>query len=136
MNGHASRNQDPSAGPVLDVTIPGIVEIGDWVGSGSWWRPSAQGSEFKLLGLDTSGKPIGDQLWAAFRGNLGDTKENTLTAATYFNGKKLSLLDWDFVKTVFGFASVLDLISSQFYLGDAPTGPNGWNRDWVTNSVG
>lgn len=134
MNGHASRNRDPADGPVLDVSIPGIVAIGDWLGTGAWWRPSAQGSEFKLLGLDSSGKPVGDQLWAAFRGYLGDTKENSLTSATYFNGKKLSSLDWDYVDAVFGVASTLNLVGSQYFLGDAPRGPNAWNRTWVTNS--
>jgi hypothetical protein len=134
LNGHASRNRDPADGPVLDVSIPGIVAIGDWLGSGPWWRPSAQGSEFKLLGLDSSGKPIGDQLWAAFRGGLGDTKENSLTGATYFDGKKLSLLDWDYVNGVFSVANVFSLVGSQYFLGDAPTGPNGWDRTWVKNS--
>lgn len=120
---------------MLDLAVPGIVSIGDWVGTGAWWRPAAQGSEFTLLGLDASGNPIGDQLWAVFRGHLGDTVENSLTSATYFDGKELSPVDWDYVQTIFGFASVLDLIGSQYFLGDSPTGPNGWNRTWVTNSI-
>lgn len=134
LNGHASRNNDPSTGPVLDLSVPGIVSIGDWLGTGPWWRPAAQGSEFKLLGLDASGNPIGDQLWAVFRGHLGDTVENSLTSATYFDGNMLSSVDWDYVQTIFGFASVLDLIGSQYFLGDSPTGPNGWNRTWVQDS--
>lgn len=119
---------------MLDLSVPGIVSIGDWLGTGAWWRPAAQGSEFTLLGLDASGNPIGDQLWAVFRGHLGDTVENSLTSATYFDGKELSPVDWDYVQTIFGFASVLNLIGSQYFLGDSPTGPNGWNRTWVTNS--
>jgi hypothetical protein len=115
--------------------VPGIVAIGDWLGSGAWWRASAQGSEFKLLGLDSSGRPVNDQLWAAFRGHLGDTKENSLKGATYFNGRKLALLDWGFVDAVFDVASALNLVGSQYYVGDSPTGPNAWNRTWVTNSA-
>ena len=135
MNGHASRNRDPADGPVSDLSVPGIVTVGDWVGTGAWWRPDAQGSEFKLLGLDTSGNPIGDQLWAIFRGHLGDTVENSLKAATYFDGTKLSSIDWDYVKTIFGFASVVNLIGAKYTVGDSPTGPNGWNRTWVQNSI-
>lgn len=135
MNGHASRNRDPTDGPVLDTSIPGIVAIGDWLGSGQWWRPSAQGSEFKLLGLDQSGNPIGDQLWANFRGHLGDTVENKLIGATYFDEKPLSVVDWDFVKTVFGVANTFDVVGPQYFIGDSPTGPNGWNRSWVTDSA-
>jgi hypothetical protein len=131
LNGHACRNQDPADGPILAFSQPGAVAVGDWVGSGTWWRPSIQGSPFKQLGLDTSGKPVSDQLWAAFRGRLGDTKVNSLKSATYFDGKNLSPFDWTFVESVFAFATVLDLLPSDYTIGDAPTGPAA--RSWISS---
>jgi len=117
------------------VLIPGIVLVGDFPGNGQWWRPASDGSTFKLLGLDGNGVPIGDQKWAAFQGHLGDTKMNSLEYATYFDGTRISGLDWDYVDTVFGVASSLNLLSNAQYVGDAPMGPNGWDRTWVQNSA-
>ena len=135
LNGHASRNRDPKQGPLVIVSVPGIVAIGDFLGNGPVWRPYAQGSNFTLLGLDKQGNPVNDQKWAAFKGHLGNLYATKLTGATYFNGKKLDNVDWDYVKTVFGVADVLDLVASKFFVAGSPTGPNAWNRDWVTNSA-
>jgi len=135
LNGHASRNRDPKQGPLVIVAVPGIVAIGDFLGNGPVWRPYAQGSTFTLLGLDKQGHPVNDQKWAVFKGHLGKLYATKLTGATYFNGKKLDDIDWDYVKTVFGVAEVLDLVASSFFVAGSPTGPNAWNRDWVTNSA-
>ena len=107
--------------------------MGDWPGSGKWWRPHSHGSPFRQIGLDASGKPVGDQVWAAFRGGLGDTVENIFKGATYFNGNDLSPADWAFVETVLGLANILDLIPSKYNFGDAPTGPAA--RPWVTSAI-
>jgi hypothetical protein len=131
LTGHSCRNRDPADGPILEFSQPGAVAVGSWVGSGTWWRPASQGSSFKELGLDKSGKPISDQVWYVFRGGLGDTKINSLVTATYFDGSKLSAFDWVFVETIFGFATVLSVLPSNLLVGDGPTGPG--VRPWVSN---
>lgn len=131
LNSHACRNRDPADGPIVLFSQAGAVAIGDWVGSGIWWKPFAQGSPFKQLGLDKSGNPISDQAWSAFAGHLGEPKENSLVGATYFNGKELSPLDWAFVKAVYGLAGVLDMLPSNHLIAGPPTGPA--TRPWIAN---
>lgn len=131
LTGHACRNHDPKDGPVIEFSQPGAVAVGSWLGSGTWWRPSTQGSEFKRLGLNNLGNPIDDQIWSAFRGRLGDTKVNSLIEATYFDGSNLSAFDWVFVETIFGFATVLSILPTDLLIGDAPTGPG--VRPWITS---
>jgi hypothetical protein len=60
---------------------------------------------------------------------------NSLEYATYFDGRRITGLDWGYIDTVFGVASDLNLISNAKYVGDAPMGPNGWDRTWVQNSA-
>jgi hypothetical protein len=130
LNSHAMRNIDPATSDHhYDVTVPGFVAIGDWIGTGTWWRPHSEGSEFKLLGLNSSSQPVGDQVWAAFRGNLGETHNNTLVDARYFNGDELSLLDWIFVKLVYAGGMLIKKIPADKLVGDGPMGPA--MRGWV-----
>jgi len=129
LSSHGMRNMDPAASDhEYDVNIPGFVAIGDWVGTGSWWRPHSEGSDFKLLGLDSASHPIGDQVWAAFRGYLGETHDNTLVGGTYFDRRQLSLLDWIFVKLVYAGGMLIKKIPLDKLVGDGPTGPaaRGW----------
>ena len=130
LSSHGMRNLDPATTDhTYDVDIPGFVAIGDWVGTGSWWRPHSEGSEFKFLGLDSAQQPIGDQAWAAFRGYLGETRANTLVAGTYFDGKNLSPLDWIFVKLVYAGGMLIKKIPLDKLIGDGPVGPAA--RDWI-----
>jgi hypothetical protein len=66
---------------------------------------------------------------------MGDTKMNDLEYATYFDGKKVDLIDREYIDIVYAFASGLNFLPSDLYIGDSPTGPNGWNRTWVKNSA-
>jgi ubiquitin len=135
LNSHAMRNLDPATSDhTYDVNIPGAVAVGDWIGTGLWWRPHSEGSDFKLLGLDSAGQPIGDQLWAAFKGNLGETHSNSLVGGSYFDGKKLTVLDWIFVKTIFSAAVLIKKIPADKLVGDGPMGPG--VRPWVTSVSG
>jgi len=135
LNSHAMRNLDPATSDHhYDVNIPGLVAIGDWVGTGQWWRPHSDDSDFKLLGLDsTTQQPIGDQVWAAFQGNLGENHNNTLVSGTYFNGKRLSVFDWAFVKMVYAGGVLIKKIPLDKLVGDGPTGPA--RRSWVYTTV-
>lgn len=129
LDGHAMRNQDPATSDhIYEVNIPGAVAIGDYIGAGAWWRPHSEGSDFKLLGLDSSSQPIGDQLWAAFRGYLGESRNTTLVGGTYFNGKKLSFFDWIFVKVIYAGGMLIKKIPLDKLHGDGPMGPalRGW----------
>jgi hypothetical protein len=129
LNSHAMRNMDPAVSDHhYDVNIPGAVAVGDWIGEGAWWRPYSDGSEFKRLGLDATYHPIGDQVWSAFRGNLGDTHNNVLVAGTYFDGKRLRILDWWFAKFIYTAAMLIKVIPLDKLVGEGPAGPavRGW----------
>jgi hypothetical protein len=135
LNSHAMRNMDPATSEYIwDVNLPGAAAIGDWVGNGQWWRPHSDGSDFKLLGLDQSSKPISDQVWAAFRGFLGENHGNTLVSGTYFDGSPLSALDWAFVKVVFGIATLINKIPADKLSGNGPAGPA--MRPWISPGSG
>ena len=131
LNGHACRNRDPVEGPTIEFQAPGLVAVGGWVGSGAWWRPARDGSDFKRLGLDDAGQPTSEEGWSKFRGRLGDTKANSLVHATNFNGSDLSPFDWAFVRLVFTGGNLLSLIPPNLMIGDAPVGPG--MRGWVSN---
>ena len=131
LNSHAMTNEDPATSDHrYDFSLAGFVAIGDWVGTGQWWRPHSDGSDFKLLGLDSASQPIGDQVWAAFGGYLGESHNNTLVGGTYFDQKKLSAFDWIFVKIIYGAGMLIKKIPLDKLVGDGPAGPA--RRSWVT----
>jgi hypothetical protein len=121
-----------------DVRVAGFVDVGDWTGEGAWWRPHSDGSDFRQLGLDKTGNPIGDQIWAAYGGRLGHTQENDLQSGTYFsgpkNGEKLDFLDWVFVKIVFEAAKLIKKLPADKLLGEGPIGPAA--RPWISQADG
>ncbi|MCQ8783245.1 FG-GAP repeat domain-containing protein [Mangrovibrevibacter kandeliae] len=134
LNGHSSQNRLVSGDRVTEFEQPGSVAIISALsGSGPSWRPYKT-ADFKLLGLDGSGQPIGDQVWASFRGRLGDSQDNTMDSATYFDGSNLSSLDWSFVKLTDWAARLFDKYPDDIKHGDGPNGPGG--RDWVTPASG
>jgi len=135
LNSHAMTNDDPTVSDHhYDFNLPALVAIGDWVGTGQWWRPHSDGSDFKRLGLDSSWQPIGDQVWAAFGGYLGESHSNTLVEGTYFNQKKLSAFDWAFVKIIYAGGMLIKKIPMDKLVGDGPAGPA--RRFWVTPGSG
>ena len=131
LNSHSMTNEDPATSDHhYDFNLPGFVAIGDWVGTGQWWRPHSDGSDFKLLGLDSASQPIGDQVWAAFGGYLGESHTNTLVEGKYFDQKKLSVFDWIFVKLIYVVGTLIKKIPADKLVGDGPVGPA--RRPWVT----
>jgi hypothetical protein len=133
LNTHGMHNLDPATSDhVYDINIPGLLAIGDWVGTGTWWRPYSGGSSFKRLALDSEGQPIGDQVWSAFGGRLGGFNENDLVDPTYFDGKKLSMVDLAFVKIVYAGAKILNKLPLDKLIGNGPFGPA--VRDWIRPS--
>lgn len=137
LTGHSSHNVDPAknGGMILEFGVPAIVAVGSFIGNGQWWRAYDQGSEFKRLGVGLNGEPVSDQAWALFKGHLGDTVLNRLTSATAFGWKNLDLVDWEYVKLVFGIAADLGLLAQNLLVGDAPTGPSSSIRDWIVTDV-
>jgi len=134
LNSHGFVNRDPSqTDHVFQVTIPATVAIGDWIGAGKWWRPHLD-SPFKQLGLDEEGKPIGDQLWAAYGGRLGDEQANGLQSAHYFDGRNLKSADWTFVQLIYGGGRLLNKIPADKLVGNGPPGPG--VRGWVRMTKG
>ena len=95
LNSHAMRNLDPAVmDHHIDTNVPLFVAIGDWVGTGRWWRPHSDGSAFKRLGLDNAWQPIGEEIWAAYAGRLGDTRNNVLVGGFKFDGTPLHRSTW------------------------------------------
>ena len=126
LNGHSFWNTfDAAVGDRYDeLTIPGVVSVTSALADGPVWRPS----DFRKLEMK-GGLPQGDQLWAAFKGRLGDQQTNSLESATYFDGSNLSSWDWAFVKIVNFGAVVGGQYSDDIRKGNGPGGPGG--RDWV-----
>lgn len=135
LNSHAMTNDDPATSDHrYDFDLKGFVAVGDWVGTGKWWRPHSDGSDFKLLGLDSASQPIGDQVWAAFGGYLGKSRKNTLVAGMYFDQRKLSVFDWIFVQIIYVGGLLIKKIPLDKLVGDGPVGPA--QRPWVTPGHG
>jgi hypothetical protein len=129
LNGHSSYNLLAQGAVINDFVQPGVVAITSLLSQGGQvWRPYTSGG-LKLLGLDANGAPIGDQLWAAFQGRLGDRQTNELDSATYLDGSNLSWADWASVKLIGWGAELLGKFSHSVLNGDGPTGPA--DRDWV-----
>jgi hypothetical protein len=129
LNDHATRNQNPStSNTIYDVVVPGFVAIGDYIGDGFTWRPHNDGTTFALVGLDSSGRPVDDQLWSLFAGQMGHAETNELRRVTYFDGKPLSFMDRIFVDIVYAGAKLLNKIPAANLLGNGPNGPE--VRDW------
>ena len=134
LNGHSCHNMFNEGERVTEYEQPGSVAIISALSqSGTVWRPSTN-NQFKQLGLDSNGNPIGDQVWAAFQGRLGDSQDNELDSATYFDGSNLSAMDWDFVKLTDWAAKLFDKYPENIVHGNGAPGPGG--RDWVTPASG
>jgi hypothetical protein len=131
LNGHSLHNLQRESNPVIDDEVSGIVAITaamSDLGTGISWNPVAV-NDFRLLGLDDQGHPIGNQSWAMFAGRLGKHQDNSLDSATYFNGSGLSFWDWAFVKAVGFVGALLDKFPEDIKSGDGPEGPGA--RGWV-----
>jgi hypothetical protein len=134
LNGHSSHNMFSEGDRVTEFEQPGSVAIISALSqTGLVWRPSTD-NQFKQLGLDSKGKPVGDQVWVAFHGRLGDSQDNRLESATYFDGSNLSSLDWSFVKLTDWAAKLFDKYPEDIIHGKGAPGPGG--RAWVTPSSG
>ncbi len=137
LNGHSAHNSHAVGLRVKDqdAKIFDVISVMDDASSGvagqqAVWRPT----EFLQLGLDAQGRPINDQVWAAYRGKLGKDQINTLHSASFFDGSGLGGLQWAYLKSL---GSVLDLVTVfhplDFVEGTASAGPGG--RDWVSNAL-
>ncbi len=84
---------------------------------------------FFQLGLDQNNQPIGDQIWSAFSGRIGQSRDTSLTSATYFDNTNLNFSDWTQVEFVWSLANLFGVISDELKHGDGPQGPG--QRDWI-----
>ena len=135
LNSHAMRNLNPAVmDHHIDTNVPLFVAIGDWVGSGQWWRPHSDGSAFKRLGLDNTWQPIGEEIWAAYGGRLGDTRNNVLVGGFKFDGTPLSSIDMVFVRLVYAGGLLIKKIPIDKLVGGGPDGPA--RRDWIRPGSG
>lgn len=109
----------------------GIAEVIDLISqAGNEWRPFELADGVQVFGLDLAGQPSNDQVWAKYRGRLGNQRHNNLDAATYVNGHNLGTWDWDYVKTVDWAGGLLNGISADAVDGTGPEGPGA--RDFIT----
>lgn len=128
LNGHSCHNELAQGDRIVEATVPGIVDVtANLSSAGTVWRP--QQSDLKQLGLDASGAPVSDQVWAAYCGRLGVQQTNGFQGAIYFNGSGLNTLDWGFVKTFGTAASFLGILPPGAVDGNGARGPGA--RDWI-----
>jgi hypothetical protein len=126
LGGHGNRNLRAEGERIVDDEVPWVVAITSNVSdSGLAWRPDV----FKRLGLDASGTPVSDQVWAAFDGRLGVAQHNDVESATHFNGSGLDFWEWAYVSSVGTIAELLGLLPPSAVEGNGPRGPAG--RAWV-----
>lgn len=89
------------------------------------WNPAEQ-SPLIEIGLNWSGEPVNDQLWAKYAGHLGQLQKNSLESGNYWAGGNLSGAEWAFLKSIDFFASPF---LSSLTVGEGPTGPG--SRYWI-----
>ncbi|KAH6638039.1 hypothetical protein C7974DRAFT_451247 [Boeremia exigua] len=138
LNNHSCWNLKIEGDHPYEDNITGVAMIGNFLGGsygdGSiWWKPWQTPAEFTQLGLDREGKPVNDQVWATFRGRMGDSYTCDLNGGTYFGGSNLSTWDWDWVKIVWAGGKILGKIKTDLQQADGPRGPG--DRDWVHCSM-
>ncbi|KAF2279273.1 uncharacterized protein EI97DRAFT_481558 [Westerdykella ornata] len=141
LNGHGVWNPKTSSNPQVVQAEGAWVSIGDYFGdvnssssdSGAWWRPWMPGGNFLQLGLDATGLPINNQLWAAYCGRMGPSGPTTMRGATYLDGSELNFNDRNQVDFIWTIASTFGYISSELRNADGPVGPG--LRDWVHSSL-
>lgn len=126
LGGHGNHNLNLEGERIVEEEAPLIVAITSNVSdSGPTWRPDV----FKRLGLDTSGAPLSDQVWAAFGGRLGIQQTNNVETATHFDGSNLDWFEWAFVDSVGTIAKILNLLPPSAVEGNGPRGPA--DRPWI-----
>lgn len=126
LNGHGNRNLQVEGERIVDDEVPYVVAITSNVSDeGLAWRPDV----FRQLGLDASGAPVSDQVWAAFGGRLGVEQTNDVESATHFDGSGLGPFEWAYVDSVGTIAEVFDLLPPSAVHGNGPRGPA--DRSWV-----
>jgi hypothetical protein len=126
LNGHGNHNLRVEGERIVDDEVPCVVAITSNVSdSGLAWRPDV----FRRLGLDASGAPVSDQVWAAFDGRLGIEQTNEVDSATHFDGSGLGFFEWAFVKAVGTIAKLLNLLPPSAVDGNGPRGPA--SRPWI-----
>lgn len=138
LNNHSTWNEKIEGSPVADEggNIPSVALIGNFFGNsfgdGSimWYPYSQKGTAFIQLGLDAAGKPINDQIWATFKGRMGDSYATGLNGASYFSGGGLSTFNWGYVSAIWEIATSKGLIGDGLLFADGPRGPG--DRAWVT----
>ena len=129
LGGHGNHNLHVEGERIVEDEVPLIVAITANVSdSGPTWRPDV----FKQLGLDASGTPVSDQIWAAFGGRLGMQQTNDVESATHLDGSNLFCCEWAFVDSVGTTAEILNLLPPAAVDGNGARGPA--DRPWIRTS--
>jgi len=136
LNSHGCWNEKQVGDHPSETHIPGVVTVGNFMGGSYhdgqiWWKPweTSTNSKFVQIGLDQDMKPVNDQVWATFRGRMGDSYSTTLRGAKYFNGDNLSSVDWFYVQIVWAGGKGFKVIPGKLLLAVGSRGPGG--RDWI-----
>jgi hypothetical protein len=152
LNSHGTWNllkeypwnvQGSAACVEVGAALAGCETHSDTEGSttGIVWKPT----DFRFLGLDGTGQPIGTETWAKFAGRIGGHTDNGLRDGRYldYNGNRdaqrgliddkrsMNDVDWAQVSIVNAVAELIGKIESGFRSGDGPLGPA--TRDYVVN---
>ena len=140
LNSHGCWNEKQVGDHPTEKHVPGLVMIANFMGGSYndgqiWWKPweTSTNSKFVQIGLDQDMKPVNDQVWAAFRGRMGDSYPTTLRGAKYFNGANLSDVDWAYVQVVWGGGKLFNVIPGNLLSASGTKGPG--SRDWIKASL-
>jgi hypothetical protein len=126
LGGHGSHSLRVEGERIVEEEVAYLLALTANVSdSGPAWEPT----DFKQLGLDASGAPVSDQLWAAFDGRLGAEQANDVQSATHFDGSGLGFFEWAYVDSVGTIAELLNLLPPAATQGNGARGPAG--RAWV-----
>jgi hypothetical protein len=126
LGGHGNHSLRVEGERIVDQEVPLVVAITSNVSDGGLaWRPEV----FKQLGLDVSGAPVSDQVWAGFDGRLGIEQTNDVESATHFDGSGLGFFEWAYVDSVGTIAEILSLLPPSAVGGNGARGPA--SRPWV-----
>ena len=128
LNAHGTFNPKKQAAWVVAESVPGVCEFGDALdfGAGASPDPAAKvwsPGDYRHIGLDADGAPIGSQLWAMFSGRVGQEVQNAFSGARHFDGSGLGLIDWPIVKGLAQGAALAGLITPEMTSGNGPHGP-------------
>ncbi|KAF7557362.1 hypothetical protein G7Z17_g650 [Cylindrodendrum hubeiense] len=144
LGGHGMWNRHPNAiadnphcsrpGYHLNVKVSNLSEVNvslvDFTGEKGimQWR-TWEVSQFRRIGLDDAGRPIGAEIWASFPGRIGDSYYASLFEATCLDGSNLDRVYKTDTFAIFTNTKVLQALPRDKLKLQGTDGPG--KRSWI-----